>query len=157
MSRKRDSLFDAGSGKLTVRYKVHVVQRNRRTRLVEGAAPPPEPQVDPEPQGTVPRISRLLALAHHIQGLLDSGQVRDLAEVARRGHVSRARVTQIMNVLLLASDIQEEILLLPPTTRGKDPITLRGIRSVLTETSFTRQRQLWREIRPAAASSQQYA
>jgi len=153
MSRKRNSLSDAGSGKLTVRYKVHVVQRNRRSRLVEGAAPPPEPQADPEPQGTVPRISRLLALAHHIQELLDTGQVRDLAEVARRGHVTRARMTQIMNLLLLAPDIQEDILLLPLTTKGKDLITMRGIREVVGKRAFARQRTLWRRRRSASSSS----
>ena len=152
MSRKRDSLSDAGSGKLKVRYNVHVVQRNRRARLVEGA-PPPEPQADPGPQGTVPRIARLLALAHHIQELIDTGQVRDLAEVARRGHVTRARMTQIMNLLLLAPDIQEDILFLSPTTRGKDPITLSGIRRVLAEASFARQRHLWRGSSLAASSS----
>jgi len=35
------------------------------------------------------------------------------------GRVPRARVTQIMNLLLLAPDIQEDILSLPPTTKGK--------------------------------------
>ena len=152
MSEKRNSLSDAGSGKLKVRYKVHVVQRNRRSRLVEGAAPP-EPQADPEPQGTVPRISRLLALAHHIQELIETGQARDLAEVARRGHVTRARVTQIMNMLLLAPEIQEEILFLPPTAKGKDPITLRGIREVVGNRFFDRQRTLWRRRRSASSSS----
>ncbi len=91
------------------------------------SAPLPEPQADLEPLGTVPRIARLLALAHHIQELLDTGQVRDLAEIARRGHITRARMTQIMNLLLLAPDIQEDILFLLPTTKGKDPITLRSI------------------------------
>ena len=48
-----------------------------------------------------------------MQGLIDDGVVRDYAELARLGHVSRARVTQIMNLNLLAPDIQEEILFLP--------------------------------------------
>jgi len=134
-----------GGQKLKVSYQVHVAQRGQRVRLLEGA--PPESTSDPEPQGTIPRVSRLLALAHHIQELLDTGQVKDLAEVARRGHVTRARVTQIMNLLLLAPDIQEEILFLPPTTRGKDPMTLRGLRRVLAEPSFVRQRHLWQELR----------
>ena len=112
---------------------------------MEGAVPPEsEPQPDQERPGTVPRVSRLLALAHHIQELLDTGQVRDLAEVARRGHVTRARVTQIMNLLLLAPDIQEEVLLLPPTNSGPDPITERDLRTLLATPSFAAQRQRWR-------------
>ena len=145
MSRTRTAVQPAQVGeKLKVTYRVHVAQRGQRLRLMEGA--PPEPASEPEPQGTIPRVSRLLALAHHIQELLDTGQVKDLAEVARRGRVTRARVTQIMNLLLLAPDIQEEILFLPPTKKGKDPIALRGIRRVLGEPSFTRQRNLWRGI-----------
>ena len=63
--------------------------------------------------------------------LLDRGAVKSLAEIARLGHVTRARVTQIMNPLLLAPDIQEEILFLPPTTAGRDSITEREARHVL--------------------------
>jgi hypothetical protein len=96
--------------------------------------------------GTIPRITRLLALAHHIQELLDTGQVKDLAEVARRGHITRARMTQIMNLLLLAPDIQEEILFLPPTTKGKDPVTLRSLHPILAQSAFVRQRSLWRRL-----------
>ena len=131
---------------IKVRYQVHVARKDRRARLLEGARPPAAPQAKPEPRGTIPRITRLLALAHHIQELIDTGQVKDLAEVARRGHVSRARVTQIMNLLLLAPDIQEKILFLPPTTKGKDPIALHGIRRLLAEPSFARQRYLWRKL-----------
>lgn len=82
MNRKQPDETTLDNGKLKVRYKVHVVQRQRRAQLVEGEAPP-EPEIPSEPQGTIPRIARLLALAHHIQELVDTGQVRDLAEVAR--------------------------------------------------------------------------
>jgi hypothetical protein len=54
----------------------------------------------------VPRISRLMALAIHLDQLLRAGKVKDLAEVARLGHVTRARLTQIMNLLNLAPEIQ---------------------------------------------------
>ena len=133
-----------GGKKLKVSYQVHVAQRGQRVRLLEGASPEPAPES--EPQGTIPRVSRLLALAHHIQELLDTGQVKDLAEVARRGRVTRARVTQIMNLLLLAPDIQEEILFLPRTTQGSDNVTERAVRKVLREMPFTTQRQTWRKL-----------
>ena len=47
--------------------------------------------------------------------------VADFAELARLGHVTRARIAQIMNLLHLAPDIQEAILFLPRVERGEDP------------------------------------
>ena len=57
------------------------------------------------------RVTRLMALAIKFQDMIDRGEVRDFADLARLGYVSRARVTQIMNLLLLAPTIQEQILL----------------------------------------------
>ena len=54
---------------------------------------------------------QLLALAHHFQHLLDTGQAKDLADIARLGGISRARATQIANLALLAPSIQERVLL----------------------------------------------
>lgn len=56
------------------------------------------------------RVARVLALAHHWQGLIRSGTVRDQADLAQLVGVSRARVTQVMRLLALAPDIQEAIL-----------------------------------------------
>lgn len=42
--------------------------------------------------------------------MLDRCEVRDYADLARLGYVSRARVTQLMNLCLLAPDIQQAIL-----------------------------------------------
>jgi len=58
-----------------------------------------------------------LALAIKFQGMVDSGEVRDYADLARLGYVTRARITQVMNLLLLAPDIQEKIL----SNRGAGP------------------------------------
>src|SRR5687767_1615544 len=64
----------------------------------------------PEPPH-VPRVARLMALAIKFQDMVDRGEVRDYADLARLGFVTRARLTQIMNLLLLAPDIQEQLLL----------------------------------------------
>lgn len=144
MSRTSINKTTQAGKKLKVSYQVHVAQHGQRLRLLEGA--PPEPTSEPEPQGAIPRVSRLLALAHHIQELLDTGQVKDLAEIARRGHITRARVTQIMNLLLLAPDIQEAILFLPATTKGRDLIAPRSLRQTVAETAFARQRHLLRRL-----------
>ena len=63
----------------------------------------------PDPPRT-PRITRLMALAIKFQNMVDRGEVRDYADLARLGYVSRARLTQIMNLLLLDPTIQERIL-----------------------------------------------
>ena len=65
------------------------------------------------PQGHPPRIARLVALAHRLDELVRSGAVRDYAELARLGHISAARLTQILVLLHLSPAIQECILFLP--------------------------------------------
>ena len=47
------------------------------------------------------------------------------AELARLGRVTRARMTEVMSLLSLASDMQEEILFLPPTRKGRDRFQAR--------------------------------
>ena len=80
--------------------------------------------------GRVPRVSRLMALAIHMDDLIRRGEVTDYAELARLAHVTRARVTQIMNLLHLAPDIQEEILFLPRSRGGRDPIGEKAVRPI---------------------------
>ena len=97
--------------------------------------------------GRVPRVSRLMALAIHMDDLIRRGEVADYAELARLAHVTRARVTQIMNLLHLAPDIQEEILGLPRTKGGLDPIREKMVRPIAAIPDWRRQRRLWRELR----------
>ncbi len=96
--------------------------------------------------GRVPRIARLLAQAHRIDRMIREGELRDLADAAREIGVTRARMTQIMNLLLLAPEIQEAILALPPTLAGRDSITERTLRQVVVECSWEDQRRLWKQI-----------
>jgi hypothetical protein len=112
-------------------------QRSRSTRL---AASPLSSA------GRVPRIARLLALAHKLDGLLGQGVIRDYAALARLGHVSRARITQIMSLLRLAPDIQEAILFLPRTLQGRDPIRLQQLRPLVQALDWRQQRALWHKL-----------
>jgi len=103
--------------------------------------------IAPVPTGRVPRISRLMALAIRFDGLLRRGEVKDLAELARLGRVTRARATQILNLTMLAPDIQEEILTLPVVTAGRDTIKEWQVRPVAAEPLWGRQRRMWRDLR----------
>ena len=94
----------------------------------------------------VPRVVRRLALAHCIDGMIQAGELKDLADAARAIGLTRARMTQIMNLLLLAPEIQEAILDLPPVTNGRDPISERRLRRIVAEPDWTKQRALWRGV-----------
>ena len=123
---------------ITIEKKVHF-KRGRRSRkeLREGeetSSPPP---------GRVPRVSRLMALAIKFNQLIRDGVVKDQAELARLGHVSRTRLTQIMNLLNLAPAIQEAILFLRLTGQGRDAITENQLRPIAAVHSWKKQRRMW--------------
>ena len=127
--------------RLTVTKAVHFKQgRGTRKVMKEGEKP------EPPPQGATPRISRLMALAIRMQELVDEGEVTDYAELARLAHVSRARITQIMNLLLLAPDIQEAILFLPPTDGRRSSIRERTLRPICAVIEWRKQRRMWSEL-----------
>ena len=96
--------------------------------------------------GRIPRLARLMALAIRFEQLLSKGIVADYADLARLGHVSRNRVTQIMNLRLLAPDIQEQILFLPVTQRGRHPLHLSLLQPIAREPDWRKQRQAWHAL-----------
>ncbi len=89
-------------------------------------APPPKPELDRRPA----KVARMLALAHHIQSAIDRGVVADRATVARKLGFTRARITQLLDLLLLAPDIQARVLELEAVD-GVEPMSERGLRSVV--------------------------
>jgi len=97
----------------------------------------------------VPRIARLLALAWHIDGLVRSGALASYAAAAGLGHVSRARLSQIMSLLNLAPDLQEQVLFLPRPRRGRAPWTLRQLLLVAAALEWPEQRRRWRQLHRA--------
>ena len=94
----------------------------------------------------MPRVSRLLAPALRLDQLVRTGAIADYATLVRLGHVSRARVSQILSLLLLAPDIQETLLFLPPTERGRDAIRLRQLQALAAQPDWRHQRRLWQDL-----------
>jgi hypothetical protein len=132
--------------KLMVTSKVHFRRGQKgRVELRVGEAPKLQPPAT-EPRGRVPKLSRLMALAIRLQGMLERGDVKDYAELARLGHVTRARVTQIMNLLLLAPDIQQQVLFLPLVEEGQDAVREWQVRPIAAEAVWRKQRRMWRQV-----------
>lgn len=122
---------------LILEYSIAPRRRGRTPCVASEAAP----------TGKLPRVTRLMALAVKFDALIRDGIVSDYADLARLGMVTRARMTQIMNMLLLAHDIQEEILFMPNTMTGRDPVSERGLRQVTAIVRWDRQRKAWQEMR----------
>lgn len=120
------------------------VQRVGKSLAVRAGDAPTMPDT---PVGRVPRVARLMALAIRFEELVRSADVADYATLARLGHVTRARISQIMNLLTLAPDIQEAILFLPPITKGRDAIHLLQLQPIALTLSWPRQRKMWRTLR----------
>ena len=123
----------------TINRKLHVQRgpkkRNRVTKKT--------PAVRKVSSERVQRISKLMALAIRFERLLREGVVTDQSELAELAHISQPRMTQIMNLLHLAPDIQEELLFLPVVT-GKDVVTEKMLRPVAKEVDWGIQREMWR-------------
>jgi hypothetical protein len=120
----------------------------RPRRKPQSAECPPERRVGP---ARIPRISRLMALAIKFDDMIARGEVRDYADLARLGYVTRARTTQIMNLLHLAPELQEEILFL--NDGSAHTIAERDLRPVLLEVDWDRQRCSWRDTADALRSN----
>jgi site-specific DNA recombinase len=97
---------------------------------------------------SLPRITRLMALAIRFESLLRKGVVKDYSELARLGGVSRARITQIMNMRNLAPAIQERLLFLPA---GESPVQERAMRRITEEKDWRRQLKMFGEFQTTTA------
>lgn len=51
-----------------------------------------------------------------------------------------------MNLLLLAPDIQEKVLFLPLTERGKDLIMEQQLRPIVAQPDWREQRRMWKSL-----------
>jgi len=91
-----------------------------------------------------------MALDIHSDELIRNGDIADQTKLARLLHVSQPRMTQIMNLLHLAPDIQEELLFLPRTVSGRDPIHEKLRRPITAEMDWGRQRGMWVDLRSSA-------
>jgi hypothetical protein len=112
------------------------------TRLFE---PPRSAGNDSSLRGRSPdrlaSVARLLAMAHRLDGLIADGTVANYAELAHYASVTRARISQIMNLLNLAPAIQEELLFLPSSEAVF--VTERSLQRLASISDWSRQTELF--------------
>jgi hypothetical protein len=132
---------------LTIEGNLKFVRRAKGAKRV--VSRDPSAPLNPLPLGRIPRIAKLMALAIRWDGLIRSGALKDYAEIAVLCRVSRARITQIMNLNLLAPDIQEAILFLPRVDVGRDSLTLQKLHPATSDGDWKNQRKAWERLRLA--------
>lgn len=105
-----------------------------RFHLSAGPRPPRARQnsrahaaADPAPR-QLPRITRLMALAIKLENLVCEHPDLTHRDLARLGHVSATRLTQVLNLLHLAPDLQERLLRLEPNPKGREHIHESALR-----------------------------
>jgi len=101
--------------------------------------PPPDPVYRPA------RVAQMLALAHRLEAAIAAGEYQGRADVARQLGFTRARITQLLDLTLLASDIQEAVLELEAID-GVEPLSERALREVLRHRAWADQRQAWAKL-----------
>jgi len=75
--------------------------------------------------------------------MIDRSDLYGYADLAFFGHVSRARITQIMNPLDLAPDVQETLLLSNPVA---GTVRERHLRTLVSFPNWRDQHQWWTKV-----------
>jgi hypothetical protein len=130
------------SDEIQVGATFHKKRVGKHIAMVEG----PPPTAPERAKGRLPRITRYMALAIYYEDLIRQGHVYDYAEIATLGHVTRARVTQIMNLRLLAPSIQEQLLSLSRIISGRVEWSLRDFQTIALEQDWRKQQERWSSI-----------
>jgi len=122
-------------GTMTITYRLPRRKPRRRPTLPtvasQGSAPPRRSRCPPD------RTARILALAHHVDRLIESGELTDYADAARRFGLSRARITQVSNLLALSPSLQEALIL------QQRAIAERRLRSLIQHVAWPAQEDLF--------------
>lgn len=97
--------------------------------------------------GRLPRVTQVLALAIQVQDMIERGEARDYADLARLGCLSRERMSQIMELIWLAPDIQRAILEFPATRTSRFPVSEAAVRRIAANLRWEEQRVLWDNLK----------
>jgi hypothetical protein len=118
-----------------IQFRLHATRRP--------AGQPGSSNIPSSRSGRLPRVTQVMALALQFQDMIERGEARDYADLARLGCLTRERMSQIMELVWLAPDIQQEILEFPPTSVGRFPISEVAARKIADHLLWPDQRQAW--------------
>jgi hypothetical protein len=138
VTRAALTLVEAEGSALRLETPIALVRRRRRLAVLDRQLPLP-------PAGRVARAAYALALAHAFEERLTLGLAGGLTDLAVQTGLSRARVTQLVDLLLLAPDLQEEVLFRIEGP-GERPLTERGLRDVVRALDWAEQRRRYRAL-----------
>ncbi len=96
----------------------------------------------PEPVLRPARIAMILALARKYERMVNSRKVESFTDLAMKSGLTKARISQLMDLTLLAPDLQRVIMRLQ-STDGIEPVTERGIRKLVNVVGWGEQRREW--------------
>ena len=113
-------------------------------RAAGSGAPSDAPRSTP---GRLPRVTQVMALAIQLLDMIQRGDARDYADLARLGCLTRERMSQILELVWLAPDIQQEILEFPPKPATRFPISELAARRIAASLDWVEQRELWRKLK----------
>ena len=91
----------------------------------------------------VARGAQMLAMAHLVERLVEAGDVPSYAHAARALGLTRARLTQVMNLLLLSPAVHERVL------AGDVGATERSLRRLVREPEWGVQQEYLRSSHPS--------
>ncbi|MDJ0762798.1 MAG: hypothetical protein QNJ97_07380 [Myxococcota bacterium] len=124
------------NGTVVITSSIHRIRRGNGQRFTTDAPKTPTPRT---PVRKPARVARMLAFAHKLQEAIDNGEYIDRADAARKLGLTRARVSQLLDLLMLAPDIQEKILFMERVD-GLEPTSERALRRVVSTLEWKSQR-----------------
>ncbi len=101
-----------------------------------------QPTPSREPTRRPAKVAQMLALAHHLQNAIDEDDSLDQSTVAKRLGVTKARITQLLDLTLLAPDLQEQVLAMEAVD-GVEPMSELAVRKVAQIREWSEQRRRW--------------
>ena len=116
-------------------FEYRIPQRRGKGRAPYRMQPVKEAMTRP------PRLARIVALGHKLEGLVRTGKVKDFVEIARLTRVSAARIHQVVMLTQLAPASQERILFLAPEEAAI--IGERALRQIASEIRWDRQQAMF--------------
>jgi hypothetical protein len=93
------------------------------------------------------KVARMLAMAHILAAQIATGEYADYQDASLAYRVSKGRISQLLDLTLLAPDIQAQILMLTQP-HGDDLISERDLRPIIKSSQglWSAQRRAWRDL-----------